>query len=190
MTKRPRAHIYQLKVSLKGAKPPIWRRVLVPSDMDLGRLHRVIQAAMGWMDCHLHQFIAGHTAFGVADDNAPEWDMEIEDERKWRLEQLLPREKDKLRYEYDFGDGWDHVVTLEKVLPGDPEQALPRCVAGRRACPPEDCGGIWGSANLLEILADPKHEEHDEMLEWLGGEHDPAWFDLEETNRMLAQYAK
>ena len=190
MPRRTTAHIYQLKVSLKGAKPPIWRRVLVPSDMDLGRLHRVIQAAMGWMDYHLHQFIAGRTSFGVADDNALEWGMEVEDERKWRLDQLLRCEKDKLRYEYDFGDGWEHDVTLEKVLPYDAEQALPRCVAGRRACPPEDCGGIWGYAKLLEVLADPEDPEHDEMLEWLGGGHDPARFDLEETNWMLAQYAK
>jgi hypothetical protein len=190
MPRRPAPFIYQLKVSLKGAKPPIWRRVLVPSDMDLGRLHRVIQAAMGWMDYHLHQFVAGHTAFGVADENALNWDMDVEDERKWRLDEVLKREKDKLRYEYDFGDGWEHDVTLEKVLPYDAKQALPRCVAGRRACPPEDCGGIWGYAELLEVLADPEDPGRDEMLEWLGGEFDPSLLDLEETNRMLAQAAR
>lgn len=181
-------HIYQLKISLKGAKPPIWRRVLVKSDIDLGTLHEVIQAAMGWLNCHMHQFVVGGTLIGVQDDNDFGLDMDVEDERKWRIDHVLRGEKDKLHYEYDFGDDLQHQITLEKILPFDPKERLPRCVTGRRACPPEDCGGIWGYEELLEILDDPTHPEYDEILEWLGDEFDPAYFETEVTNAMLKTF--
>jgi hypothetical protein len=179
---------YQLKVALLGVKPPIWRRILVPADLSLGRLHGVLQVAMGWTDSHLHQFIADNTFYGTPNEDFG-FD-EVRDENRYRLNQLLQSEKDWVKYEYDFGDSWEHRITLEKILPAEDKGLLPRCIKGKRACPPEDCGGIWGYQNLLEILADPKHDEHEDMLEWLGGEFDPEEFDLDVTNAMLAQFAR
>jgi len=101
---------------------------------------------------------------------------------------LLKKEKDSLIYEYDFGDSWEHKIILEKILPYDASLKVPSCIKGKRACPPEDCGGIWGYQNLVEIIKDPSHPEHEEMLEWLGGEFDPEYFDMNETNRMLGKY--
>jgi len=174
---------YQLKVTLKDVRPPIWRRILVPSDMTLARLHDVIQIAMGWTDSHLHMFVAGHTQYGVPDpdDHLPVWS-----DRRTRLFEVLEEPKDRIRYDYDFGDGWEHDVVLEKVLPAEAAAAKPVCTAGKRACPPEDCGGIYGYVELLETLSDPKHPDHDEMLEWAGGFLDPEEFDLDAVNQALA----
>jgi hypothetical protein len=186
MATRQTKQIYQLKITLKDAQPPIWRRILVPSDILLGRLHLVIQLAMGWTNSHLHLFDADGQRFGTPlDDFMAE--VDIQDETKVKLNRLLRTEKDAMDYEYDFGDGWEHKIVLEKVLPFDKAQALPVCVTGKRACPPEDCGGVWGYAELLETLADPAHSEHQEMLEWLGGPFDPEAFDLAETNTLLSE---
>jgi hypothetical protein len=187
MTTKQSRSIYQIKISLIGAKPPIWRTVLVPSDLDLENFHNVIQVAMGWEDSHLHQFIANEKFYGTPDDD---FGMEIEDESKYKLSQLLKNEKDTITYEYDFGDSWEHKILLEKVLPFDSKNALPVCIKGKRACPPEDCGGIWGYEDLLEAISNPNHPEHEDMLEWLGGEFDPEEFDLEEINDDLAEYWK
>jgi hypothetical protein len=187
MTTKQAKSIYQIKISLIGAKPPIWRTVLVPGDLRLAAFHDVIQVAMGWTDSHLHQFIANNVFYGIPDD---EYGMEIEDESKYKLTQLLSKEKDTLIYEYDFGDSWEHKILLEKVLPFDTKTALPVCIKGKRACPPEDCGGIWGYEELLQTISDPKHPDHDDMLQWLGGEFDPEEFDLEEINEELAEYGR
>jgi hypothetical protein len=177
--------IYQIKISLIGVKSPIWRTVLVPSNLGLNEFHDVIQLAMGWTDSHLHQFIANKVFYGISDG---EFGMEIEDESQYKLSQLLKKEKDTLIYEYDFGDGWEHKILLEKILPFDSKTAWPVCIKGKRACPPEDCGGIWGYEELLETISDPKHPEYESMLEWLGGEFDPEEFDLEQINEDLAEY--
>ncbi len=187
MTTKQAKSIYQIKISLIGAKPPIWRTVLAPSNLGLAAFHDVIQVAMGWTDSHLHQFIANNVFYGIPDD---EFGMEIEDESKYKLSQLLKKEKDTLIYEYDFGDSWEHKILLEKVLPFDTKTALPVCIKGKRACPPEDCGGIWGYEELLQTISDPNHPDHDDMLEWLGGEFDPEEFDLEEINEELAEYGR
>jgi hypothetical protein len=175
-----------LKITLKGSKPPIWRRILVPSDIRLDRLHLVIQIAMGWFNCHLHQFSAFGRSYGVAYDDFAA-DLDIEDETKVKLRDLLQMEKDAMTYEYDFGDSWEHKITLEKVLPYDKAQALPVCIRGKRACPPEDCGGVWGYAELLKVLADPADPEHDAMLEWLGGPFDAEAFDMAAVNGVLSE---
>ena len=185
MTTKQLRSIYQIKISLIGAKPPIWRTVLVPSNIDLETFHDVIQLAMGWTDSHLHQFIANKVFYGIPDDD---FELEMEDESKYKLSQLLTKEKDTLIYEYDFGDSWEHKILLEKILPYDSKTVLPVCIKGKRACPPEDCGGIWGYEELLETISDPKHPDHEDMLEWLGGEFDPEEFDLEEINEDLAEY--
>jgi hypothetical protein len=184
MARQPK-RTYQMKITLKGAKPPIWRRVLVPSDIRLDQLHLVIQLVMGWLDCHLHQFEAQGVFFGVPDNDFGE-DMGVEDESKVKLHDLLTREKQSISYEYDFGDGWEHQIMLEQVLPYDKEEALPVCIKGKRACPPEDCGGVWGYAALLKVLADPADPEHESMLEWVGGPFDAEEFDERAANFALS----
>ena len=175
---------YQIHISLNRSKPPIWRRVLVSNAITLPKLHDVLQTAMGWTDAHPHQFIAGGKLYGVPDD---EFGLEFTDGRKVKLGQLLKQEGDRLIYEYDFGDGWEHTVLLEKVLPADSGTRLPTCTAGRRACPPEDCGGIAGYAALLEAVQDPKHPEHEEILAWIGEDFDPEHVDLDSVNAELSR---
>lgn len=183
------AAIYQLKVSLKGAKPPIWRRLLVSADMELEEFHYAIQAAMGWENCHLYQFKQGQIYYqpNPDDDFKGVGGVEIEDTRQMYIGDLLRKEKQKIAYEYDFGDSWDHEIVLEKIVEPEEGQVYPVCIKGKRACPPEDCGGIWGYYNLLEILDDSQCEEHKQMLEWVGGMIDPEAFDLEEAHVRMGQ---
>jgi len=174
--------IYRIKVTLRHVAPPVWRRIEVPADIKLGKLHRILQATMGWTDSHLHAFRAGNTTYGVPDPDYPR--DETRNERNVRLDKVAGA-GDKLVYEYDFGDGWEHEIEVEKVT--EPETAVhyPRCTSGERSCPPEDCGGPPGYERLLEILRDPRHEEYGEMREWLGGDFDPETFDLDEVNQAL-----
>jgi hypothetical protein len=174
--------IYQIKITLKHIRPPIWRRLQVPADIKLGKLHRVLQAAMGWYDAHLHAFRVGHETYGVPDREFI--DDETINERNVRLDRIAA-EGERLLYEYDFGDGWEHELLIENALPAEKGQRYPICLAGKRACPPEDCGGPPGYDHLLEVLRDPKHEEYEATREWLGGHFDPEAFDLEEVNQML-----
>jgi hypothetical protein len=179
-TKKQATNVYQLKVTLRGSKPPIWRRLQVNSDISLYKLHQILQVVMGWFDSHLHQFIVHGEYYGTSD---PDFDFEVKNEIRVKLNQVISKVNEKFIYEYDFGDSWEHVILLEKILPLDKEVAYPICLAGKRACPPEDCGGIWGYYNLLEAIQDPKHPEHDEMLEWVEGNFDPEEFDLDVINR-------
>jgi len=174
--------IYRIKVTLVESKPPIWRRILVRSDTTLEHLHYILQVAMGWTNSHLHQFIVGQTYYG---EPHPDYGSEMRDERRVRLNQIVTGEGSKFRYEYDFGDSWLHNLLVEKVLPPEPGQQYPVCIKGKRACPPEDVGGVWGYDDFLEAIQDPDHPEHDEYLEWVGGEFDPKEFGLAETNEIL-----
>ena len=180
---RRKNSVYQLKITLNGSKPPIWRRIQVTDNTTLDKLHQTIQAVMGWGGYHLHQFIVAGEYYGRPH---PDYDLEMHDDRKVRLSQVMFQEKDKLVYEYDFGDGWEHAVLLEKILPLETGTRYPVCLKGKRACPPEDCGGIWGYANFLDAIGDADHPEHDDMLEWIGGEFDPEAFDLDDINLRLA----
>lgn len=170
--------VFQLKVTLLDTKPPIWRRVLVDGGSTLDHLHEVIQAAFGWWTYHLHEFEAGRTRYGVPDPDE-DWGEPPRDERRTRLDAIAGKGS-SFRYIYDFGDGWDHKITVEKVLPADSATTVPVCIDGRRACPPEDCGGTWGYRELLEILANPTHPEHHERTEWLDRPFDPEAFDPSE----------
>jgi hypothetical protein len=181
--------IYQIKVTLKGTMPPIWRRFLTHRDIDLDKFHLILQSVMGWTNSHLHQFSSGSTIYSTPDDDFY-FEMESEDESKYKLSDLLKKEKDWITYEYDFGDGWEHTILLEKILDYDDKLKIPKCIKGKRACPPEDCGGVWGYQNLLGVISNALHPEYEEMLEWLGGEFDPEEFDIEETNRILSEYYK
>jgi hypothetical protein len=184
MPSKAAAGVYQIKVTLKGIKPPIWRRVAVPCDITLAALHNVIQRAMGWQDCHLHEFIIGAKRYGAAEDEEFDFGDGRADEGKARLNKVAGPNA-KFRYCYDFGDDWIHEILIEREIASDGER-MARCLAGKNACPPEDCGGPYGYANLLSILADPEHEEHEEMLEWAGDDLDPSAFDAKQTDRLLS----
>ncbi len=181
MAKKPQ-HIFQLKVTLAGTKPPIWRRLLVTDTITLPLFHSALQTAMGWTDSHLHMFIAGRDQYGMPD---PDWDNDIIPETKVQLGSLLQNPKDKLIYEYDFGDSWEHRIVLEKVLPFDPETVTPVCTGGKRNCPPEDVGGVWGYEEFLEAINNPSHEDYDNMLEWAGDDFDPEQFNINNINAAL-----
>ncbi|GAB3257162.1 plasmid pRiA4b ORF-3 family protein [Kineosporia babensis] len=178
------APVYQIKVGLRDAKPPIWRRLLVPADVTLADLHKVIQSSFNWDDSHLHAFETPYGDFGHAD---PELGHQADS--SITLEQVAPSVKDKIVYTYDFGDDWEHQILVEKISPADPMVEYPVCTGGRRAAPPEDCGGIWGYQETIEALADPSHPEHAVQLEWMGladpDDFDPAAFDLGEINERL-----
>ena len=184
------APVYQLKVTLLGCSPAIWRRLLVPGNADLGWLHNVLQVAMGWTNSHLHHFIAGGKCYsdaGLHEDMIGEENSDL-DESKASLESVVPQKGAKFIYEYDFGDSWEHQVKVEKILPTDtPMTAAAVCLSGARACPPEDCGGVWGYDNLLRVLKNPRHPEFLDMIEWAGGPIDAEAFDVGATNTWLQQ---
>lgn len=157
----------------------------VPSNISLAKLHEIIQAAMGWYDCHLYEFEIHGQTYGQP---LPDFDdLHIKSDRTLSLNQFVTGEKFKFPYLYDMGDSWDHQILVEKVLPIDPEVRYPICIKGKRACPPEDCGGVWGYADFLETIRDPQHSDHETMLEWIGGEFDSEAFDLEAANWRLQQ---
>ncbi len=173
--------VYRLRITLADIEPAIWRLVEVP-DCSLGELHEVIQIAMGWQNSHMHQFVVNGKHFGQAMLD----ELDIEDEEDIRLSQIFKgKKKPRIVHEYDFGDSWQHEIALEKTLEPEPKVKYPRCLEGARACPPEDCGGAWGCADFLQAMADPKHPEHRDLKEWIGGKFDPEKFDLNAVNREL-----
>jgi hypothetical protein len=190
--KRPPADtdgIYQLKISLRGvSKPPVWRRVEVPGGITLAKLHEVILLSMGWGGGHMHVFSDGWNEYG-----RPDPELGHADESRVQLSGLLSVPGEKLLYTYDFGDDWEHDVLLEEIRPAAPDGPAPSCLAGKGACPPDDCGGSWGYASLKETLADPDDEEHEDMLDWLGldsgSEFDPRKFSVDDVNARLGRLA-
>ena len=179
--------VYQIKVTLRDVRPPIWRRLQVPSTLTLGQLHRVLQIAMGWTNSHMHQFTVCGECIGTPDPDDP-WGGPAFSERKYRLDQIV-QATSRFTYEYDLGDGWTHDVVIERAA--DLAELLPDhiCIEGRRACPPEDCGGPHGYAALVIALSNPKHPEHKERLEWLGSHWEPDAFDIDAVNRQLRPLA-
>lgn len=175
------ASVYQLKVSLREITPPIWRRVQVPGDITLAQLHRVLQIVMGWTNSHLHKFSIGGVDYAEPD---PDGHLNFQSDRRARLNNVA-RAKQKFEYEYDFGDSWEHAIVVEKTLQPEPGASCPVCLAGERACPPEDCGGVWGYQEFLEAMMNPAHREHEAMLAWIGGSFDPEAFDLGSVNASL-----
>jgi hypothetical protein len=192
---RPPPTALQLRIALLGIRPPIWRRVLVPSDGSGEYLHQVIQVAMGWQDSHMHHFILGKRPDLVMVEHPDVLDDPMFpgreepntlDSTQITIGELLRKGGGRVLYEYDFGDGWMHTVTLEKELPLDPAMTLPQCLDGKRGCPPEDCGGTPGYDEIVRLVKDPKFKPDgrtgEELLEWLGGEYDPELFDIKEAN--------
>ena len=178
--------LYQLNVTLKDINPPIWRQLLVSSSITLHELHEVLQLAMGWSDCHLYEFIKGENHFDPPDPEADRFgERKSMDSTKVPLSHVLTKPSDHMEYLYDFGDGWEHDVVLEEILPPDPGRKTPVCLAGARACPPEDCGSTPGYENLVEAMKNPKHPDREDLLNWLGTPYDPEQFDLALVNSDL-----
>ena len=173
--------VVSLKVTLKGTKPPVWRRILVPGSMKLGDLSEAILTAMGWSGGHLHAFDVDGRQYGD-----PSNTDDVADEERLTLNGVIKSGVKRFGYDYDFGDGWERVVAIEKTTAPVPGAAYPACVDGRRNCPPEDCGEVWAYAELLEILSDPAHPEREERLEWIGGDFDPEAFDVSIADERLA----
>ena len=182
------ASLYHIKVVLRGSKPAIWRRLQVPANARLDWLHAVLQVTLGWTNSHLHQFKVEDDCYSDTRHHFAEFedDPEILDASKFTLRQLAPDVKDTISYEYDFGDSWEHEITVERQLPGAADSAsVALCLDGARACPPDDCGGVDGYEDLLKILKNRKHPEHKSMKEWLGRPFDAEAFDLAKTNLWL-----
>ena len=179
-----------LKISLSGISPPIWRRIIVTDDIFLEDLHLMIQAAMGWLNYHLHEFEINGTRFAPPDPEDDSFGYESVDSTSIRLRDLFLLEGTKLHYTYDFGDNWDHIITLEKIEPARSEIEYPICIKGKRNVPPEDCGGPPGYYELIEILADPLNKEYSEMKDWVGEDYDPEFFSVEECNKQIKDYDK
>ena len=179
----PEPSVYQLKIVLQGSKPPIWRRIQVPSDTSLDGLHRILQVVMGWSNSHLHQFEDGNLTYGPPDPNFPDFD--VIDEKDVVLSEVVSRSNQKFLYQYDFGDDWTHLITLEEMLPPEDGATYPLCLTGKRACPPEDSGGIFAYPDFLEAISESEHPHHMDMLRWVGGGFDPEAFDRAGVNRSL-----
>jgi len=184
------APCYQLKISLKEAKPPIWRRVIVPGSITLAQLHLVIQLSMGWLNSHLHQFRIKEVDYGPSDDMS--YSEHQLDENAFSLHSVAQDTVNRFEYTYDFGDYWQHQIQIEKRLsPAETghDSSSPRVIKGKRACPPENIGGIWGYQEFLEAYTDPSHDDHATMVAWAGPDFRPDLFgakEIEEVNRMLS----
>jgi hypothetical protein len=174
--------VFQLRVRLEGIDPPVWRRVLVPGGVRLAKLHDIFQAAMGWTNSHLHSFTIGDRLFGMQFDDYPEEEL---DETEYTVYVALAGSVRRFVYDYDFGDSWTHEVVVEDVSWSPHTLKFGVCLDGQGACPPEDVGGTTGYANFLEAVADPLHEEHDDMLVWVGYKFDPSEFDVAAANAAL-----
>jgi len=179
------APIYQLRIELLYLEPAIWRRILVPASIKLSKLHVVLLWTMGWAGGHLHEFVIGHDHYGIPDPNYDTPPL-IQREDRIALGAALGAHR-AFTYLYDYGDGWEHRVTVEKILLPDPGLKSPKCLDGANACPPEDVGGPPGYVDFLQAINDPKHDEHKSMLKWCGGSFDPTVFRLDDTNERLRQ---
>jgi len=180
--KRKYSRVYQFKITLKGTKPPVWRKILVPETYTFWDLHVAIQDAMGWLDYHLHEFTIMNPLTGLVDRiGIPDEDFLDQEEAYpgWtkKVADHFSPQNPRADYCYDFGDDWQHAVKLEKIMPREAGVRYPICVGGKRACPPEDCGGTLGYEEFLTIIKDPSHEEYESTLEWAGGAFDPERFD-------------
>ena len=181
--KRAAPKLYELYVELEDIEPLIWRRILVPGSIKLPKLHDLLQLVMGWSDSHLHSFEVGHKTFSPAHDEME--DLNILDEQKYTLGRVLGESVREFVYEYDFGDSWRHRIKVMPVPQPNTDWFYPLCIAGERAAPPDDVGGVTGYLEFLSAIQDPKHDEHESMLTWIGGAFDPEGFDLNAINRAL-----
>jgi len=179
--RKPGETAVKVRIALMEHTPTIWRRLLVPGEIKLSKLHLIFQEAMGWENYHLHAFEIDKKRYGEPNQ---EWENDDIDEETVVMADVVS-ERSRFFYEYDFGDSWRHEVVVESSEPATPVLKHAVCLDGQRACPPEDCGGVWGFSSMLEALADAGHEEHEEYVEWTGGSFDPEAFDLAAINATL-----
>jgi hypothetical protein len=180
--------IVQLRIQLAGLEPPIWRRVRVPADLPLRRLHDVIQAVFDWLDCHLHQFEVGDKIYGQTEiEGMDASGVRMHNDRNVRLEALLDRGVDQFVYRYDFGDNWEHLIQVEGVTDPEPGVEYPVLVSGAHRAPPEDCGGPPGFVDFVEAMQDETHEDHEAVLDWYGQPFDPDDMNLDTVEAMLGR---
>jgi hypothetical protein len=174
-------------ITLLGVAPPVWRRLRVPAAIRLSKLHRAIQTAMGWQDYHLHEFRIGPTFYGnpVAEFLDP--NHVILPDSRFSLQKVAPVLPAAFIYEYDFGGSWQHLILVERYAASQGMTSYPVCIAGARACPPEDVSGVSGYAEFPQAIADPRHEDHVQFLAWAGGTFDPERFDRDSVNAALAR---
>jgi hypothetical protein len=177
--------IYYLRVTLADTEPAVWRRIAIPGAFTLDRVHRAIQIAVGWQDCHLHSFEIGSVQYGEPDPDAL---LEMRDELDVRLDAVVGKDG-RFTYVYDFGDWWEHEVVVETVSLAEPDERYPFCLEGERACPPEDVGGPGGYAEFTRAIRDTGHPEHDAMVDWIGRRFDPEFFDPERVSVLLRRLA-
>ncbi len=177
--------VYQFKVVLQETDPPVWRRFVIPSGITLHRLHLILQRVMGWTNSHLYSFKIGADEYAMPDPDNELYELPFKNSKRVKLSQLLKKKGQTFQYVYDFGDSWTHELVLEDILKSEPARRLPVCLAGERACPPEDCGGTHGYAELLGIISNPDNEQYPDMMTWLGGHFYPASFDIGRVNRHL-----
>ena len=182
--------VARLKITLDAVKPTVLRRVEVPFDIRLDRLHLTMQAALGWTNSHLYEIRAGDVGWSTLYPEA-DWPEDFLDARKARLDKVMEDVGTKtLRHIYDFGDGWEHTIKIEQLTDPEPGALYPRLIAATGRCPPEDCGGPWGYAEFLDAIRDPAHERHTELKEWIGCDFDPDNVDSEELAGHVAMLAK
>ena len=183
-TKKKPASVYTLKISLRGAKPPIWRRLEVPGEMTLATLHAAIQIAFEWGGYHLYEFTVADESY-----SDPSFELDVDSDRRVTLARVAARAPSRFEYLYDFGDSWEHEILVEKIGPPEEGVRYPRCIKGKRAAPPDDVGGVWGYEAMVEALGDPNHPEYESYMEWLGIEDafDAERFDMEAINEALAR---
>ena len=173
--------LYQFKITLKGIEPPVWRRIQVPETYSFWDLHVALQDAMGWQDCHLHDFTVinprtlAKERLGIPDED-DDFELNILADRDHTIADYFFSQYRTAAYVYDYGDNWEHEIKFEKTVPRDKGKKYPRCLAGERACPPEDCGGVYGYQEFLEAIMDPGHDRHQELLFWIGPDFEPERF--------------
>jgi len=178
--------VYKIKVILLEMNPPIWRQFVVPSSVTLHRLHLILQDVMGWTNSHLYRFQFGTKEYAEPDPDNEFYELDFKNSRRTKLWQVVTKKGSTFQYEYDFGDSWTHMLLVESIFEGESGKQYPVCLAGERACPPEDCGGTHGYAELLEIIKNPYHEQYQDMMTWVGGHFDPEAFDINTANLKLS----
>jgi hypothetical protein len=179
--------IIQLKISLQGTKPLIWRRVLVEKSTSFFKLHYIIQYAMGWENSHLFEFNVKGSRIGEPNEYDEGFGGELIDASRVTIGAMISGNKGTINYTYDFGDSWEHLISVEKILPNDANLKYPICIDGALSCPPEDCGGVWGFYDLLKTIENKKYPEYKDTLEWIGGKYDAEYFDKKLINVRLSK---
>jgi hypothetical protein len=182
--------VYKMLVVLEESSPRIWRRFVISANSTLYQLHKTLQIVMGWTECHLHEFLIDGKHYG---EPSPEYDgslAEMLNHRKFKIYHVVPSVGGKFKYIYDFGDGWQHNITVEDMYPKTEGERYPICLTGANACPPEDSGNLPGYYEKLQIMKDPAHPEYEDIKEWMGPDFDPAAFDLVAVNLDLRNISR